>query len=244
MKPIVILVHGMGTHDKGNIEKEFIEGVNGTAKCLVNDTFDIADYVDFKEFHYSDMLDEIRQKLAENATAIKDQGYGVLSGLGVVEEVITKLTDFHAGFDDDAMFATHWLDVILYGTNTYGEAIRVEFAKFLTEVLLEANGREVHVICHSLGTAVVHDALAKLYRKGFNSEDNIPDLPTGSFNLDSLWTFANVSRMVNLLNRLEDPMTSTVTTGPNGCVNNFYNIRHKLDPFTWFKTYNRKNEKV
>lgn len=240
MKPLVILVHGMGTHKKGNIKKEFITGVNETGKCLINDSFKIEDHVKLKEYHYSKMLDDIRKKLSDNATAIKEQGFGFLSTIGVAGEVITAITDFHDDLDDDSFFTTHWLDVILYGSTFYGEQIRVEFAKFLNKELLKANGREIHIICHSLGTAVVHDTLAKLYRKSFNATDNIPDLPTGSFNISSLWTFANVSRLVCLLNDLEDPMTSPVTTGSDGCTNAFYNVRHKFDPFTWFKTYNRK----
>jgi hypothetical protein len=46
--------------------------------------------------------------------------------------------------------------------------------------------------------------------------------------------------MTNLLNGLKDPKHSTVMTGNDGCTSNFINIRHKYDPFTWFKTYDRK----
>ena len=51
--------------------------------------------------------------------------------------------------------------------------------------------------------------------------------------------FANVSRLLNLLNGLEDPNHSTVLAGGNGCTDFMYNIRHKLDSFTWFKQYKR-----
>ncbi|NOR57221.1 MAG: alpha/beta hydrolase, partial [Sulfurimonas sp.] len=115
----------------------------------------------------------------------------------------------------------------------------VKFAQLLNNQIRDANGKEIHILCHSLGTAVVHDTLAKLYRKDANIIDKIPDLIPGAFNVNTLWTFANVSRMVNLLNGLENPMVSLVTTGPNGCTDYFFNIRHQLDPFTWFITYNR-----
>lgn len=239
MKPIIILVHGMGFHKKGDITKQFVSGVNETAKCLSLEDFDISKEVTLVEFHYSDTLDKIRKKISKNADAIKTQGFSALAGKGVSQKIITSLVDMESSFGDDSMISTHWLDVALYGSTHFGEMIRVKFAKLLNNKIKNANGREIHIMCHSLGTAVVHDALAKIYRKDADIKDHIPDLIPGAFNVNSLWTFANVSRLVNLLNGLEDPMDSLVTTGSNGCTDYFYNVRHKLDPFTWFKRYDR-----
>jgi hypothetical protein len=51
-----------------------------------------------------------------------------------------------------------------------------------------------------------------------------------------LWTFANVSRMVDILNGVT-PDETIVRSGPLGCTHSMYNIRHELDPCTWYKTY-------
>lgn len=241
-KDIVILVHGMGTHARDNMKKEFTEGVNTTARCLLSDnSYDISQQVDLQEFNYSDELDEFLKKLEKNLKAITDKKLDQINSLGLTGDVIDVLLAFHNDFKDN-FFRTHWMDVILYGTTYFGEKLRVEFARFFCSKLKQSidTGCRLHVIAHSLGTALVHDTLSKLYRREFSMTDNIPDLPTGSFNFDSLWTFANVSRMVNLLNGLSDPLSSSVTTGPDGCANAFYNVRHKLDPFTWFKTFDRK----
>ncbi|MBJ37886.1 MAG: hypothetical protein CMD83_05415 [Gammaproteobacteria bacterium] len=81
--------------------------------------------------------------------------------------------------------------------------------------------------------------MAKYYRTDSTPFDNIPDLKTGEYNIASLWTFANVSRLPNILNGLDNLLASTVQEGPLGCTTQFFNVRHKYDPFTWFKTYER-----
>ena len=242
MKDIVILVHGMGTHADNNMIQEFTSGVNETAGSLLpGKSYKIEDEVDIVEFNYSKDIDNFLTRLDENLKEITSENLDQLSGLGLAGEAINALKKFHTDFDE-TFFRSNWMDVILYGTTYYGPKLRVEFARFFCEKLKIANNNNLkfHVISHSLGSAVVHDTLSQLYRKEFSITDDIPDLPTGSFNFDSLWTFANVSRMINLLNKLTDPLTSSVATGSDGCVNLFFNVRHKFDPFTWFKTYNRK----
>ena len=242
MKDIVILVHGMGTHARNNISREFTGGVNETAACLLpGRNYRIEDLVELVEFNFSDELDSFLGRLEQNLKDITDNNLDKIGSLGLAGDVVDMLIRFHGDFKD-TFFRTHWLDVILYGTTYFGEKLRVEFARYFCSQLKRSinQGCRLHVIAHSLGTAVVHDSLSKLYRREFSMSDDIPDLPTGSFNFDSLWTFANVSRLVNLLNGLTDPLSSSVTTGADGCVNAFYNVRHKLDPFTWFKTYDRR----
>jgi hypothetical protein len=238
-KQLVILVHGMGTHPKGGMLKEFKKAVADRAAG-----FGIADpvflnKVDYEEFNYSEYFDIIRKQFSENAQARK-KGFAYLVGMGFEEKLLGQLTTFESKFGKDEFFYTHWLDVILYSTMYFGEKVRVDFVNAFEKLRKKYGHANIHIICHSLGTAVVHDALAKYYRADSDPFDDIPDLKTGNFNIASLWTFANVSRMVNLLNGLTDPMHSTVVTGSDGCTTTFANIRHKYDPFTWFKTYDRE----
>jgi len=228
----------MGTHKKGQITKDFKKALSDRAGSFGINQADFLNKVDYKEFNYSDYLDAVRNQFAEN-NAARTKGFGVLAGKGFENKLVDQLTNFESKFGKDEFYYTHWLDVILYGTMYFGEKIRIDFVKQF-EALRKKYGEEnMHVISHSLGTAVCHDALAKYYRTDANIFDNIPDLKAGDFNVSSLWTFANVSRMVNILNGLTDPNHSTVVTGSDGCTENFYNIRHQYDPFTWYKTYNR-----
>ncbi len=229
--PIVLLVHGMGTHPLDNMTKEFKAGLNEAAKGFNIDDFDIDEHMEIVEFNYSETLDNIRQKLADNADEIR----GMTAGIAA-PALITRLLDFQANLDEDEFIYTHWLDVVLYGAAYYGEPIRVELANKINNLMKRAAGRDIHIVAHSLGTAVVHDTLEKLYRSDGTVLDGVPELIPGIDNVKCLWTFANVSRLVDLLNGIT-PDDTVVRSGPTGCTDYFYNIRHELDPFTWFKTF-------
>ena len=230
-RPIVLLVHGMGTHPLDNMTREFTAGLGEAAKGFRVKDFEIDEHMELVEFNYSETLDKIRKKLADEAQGILDQ-FEVLPA----NQLLERLLKFEANLAEDEFLYTHWLDVLLYGAAYYGESIRVELANKINSLLKRAKGAKLHIIAHSLGTAVVHDTLEKLYRAESTPGDDIPDLKPGIDSINCLWTFANVSRMVDILNGVT-PDETIVRTGPLGCTHNMYNIRHELDPFTWYKTY-------
>jgi pimeloyl-ACP methyl ester carboxylesterase len=229
----------MGTHERGAITKEFKQALTDAATRFDHADTDFLETVVYEEFNYSAYLDVVRQQFADNAAA-RAEGFSYLTGKGFEEKLITQLTSFEADFGKAEFFYTHFLDVLLYGTMYFGEKIRIDFVEKFEALRSEHGHENLHVVCHSLGTAVTHDALAKYYRVDSSPFDDTPDLKTGNFNISSLWTFANVSRLLTMLNGLTDPYSSTVTAGSEGCTNNFVNIRHKYDPFTWYKTFDRQ----
>lgn len=238
---VILLVHGMGNHPQGTFVADFKRALSDRATSFGLDADSILAQVDYQEFNYNDEFDEIRKQFAENAAA-RSEGFGYLTGMGKAAELVQQLTAFEGKLGKDEFLYTHWLDVVLYGTMYYGEALRVRFCQQLNTLIQQYGSRRVHVVCHSLGTALVHDALAKFYRSGLTAPSapgEPPGLPLGAFNLGSLWTFANVGRMVNLLNGLTDPLNSTVVTGNAGCTYRFFKVRNRYDPFTWFKPYDR-----
>lgn len=237
--PIVLLVHGMGTHPLDNMTKEFKAGLNEAAKGFGLDEFDIDEHIEIVEYNYSETLDEIRNKLAADAEQITSN-FDSLPGSDALIGIVHKLLKLQANFDEDENIYTHWLDVLLYSTY-YGEKLRVELAKKLNGIFKRANGRRVHVVAHSLGTALVNDTLEKFYKVGPQGSNNngAPYLKSGADNLKSLWTFANVSRLLHLLAPIDAGRNDTVVkSGPTGCTDFLYNVRHELDPFTWFRRYN------
>lgn len=238
-KQTILLVHGMGTHPKGEMTKTFKKALTDRATCFGLTGFDPDKNCIYEEYNYSEYFDEIRKQFAENAAA-RQAGFAHLTGLGYQQKLIDELIAQEAKFGNDDFIYTHWLDVLLYGTTYFGAKIRAELAEKYNQLIANGNHRNTHIVCHSLGTAVVHDTLALLYRPGANVADGIPDYVPGNNNSASLWTFANVSRMVHLLNDVADPDNSSVAPGNAGCTNFLFNIRHELDPFTWFKRYNRQ----
>ena len=245
--PIVLLVHGMGTHRASeapkdvnipNITEDFVAGVNEAAKNFGFANYDISTKLEIHEFNYSNYFDDIRAKLAGDDS--DDKSFESLRAKGVTPAVVDWLLGFESDVTKDEMLYTHWLDVVLYAFPQFGEPIRIMLATKINQLFRDSHPRDIHLICHSLGTAVVHDTLAKIYRKDADILDKVPDFKPGEFNLKTLWTFANVSRMVNILYKVDDPNNSLVKSGPGGCADYFYNIRHEFDPFTWFKKFDRQ----
>lgn len=233
-KPIVLLIHGMGTHPVDNMTREFKAGLIEAANGFGMGAFDPDESMDIVEYNYSETLDNIRKKLAEDAQEILDLFPNGTPGVDIVH----KLLAFQANFSEDEFLYTHWLDVALYSLY-YGEAIRVELAKKLNNLFKEAANRRVHVIAHSLGTAVLHDTLDKFYKVLGPGEGggDYPYMRAGGHNLKTVWTFANVSKLVSVLNDVADQGPTVVRSGPTGCTDSLYNIYHTLDPFCWFEPY-------
>jgi hypothetical protein len=215
--------------------REFKTGLTTAAKGFGMTSFDVDMELEVVEYNYSETLDEIRNKLATDSQEILDQ-----FPAGTPEiPLVTKLLKFQSDFDEDEMLYTHWLDVALYCTY-YGEPIRIELAHKLNNLLKDAGNRRVPIVAHSLGTAVVYDTLDKFYQNLDPGEyaGDFPYLRTGGHNLKSLWTFANVNRLVNVLNEVAEVGETVVRSGPTGCTDFLYNVYHTLDPFTWFYSYN------
>ena len=238
---MVLVIHGMGTHKPGETKKLIADSLNQAAKNFGLADFDINDKVEFFQFNYSDFLDEIRLKDAEKVGELVNH-ISLLKGHGLGEKSASELISFFSDFDKDEMLYTHWMDVVYYGLMFWGEKIRVDLAKKINDLMIEREegNRKFHIIAHSLGTAVLHDTLAKLFRKDTDITSEIPQLDTDRFQIDSLWMVANVSRLLNLLNDISDPNHSVVNSDPeNGCTSLLFNVRNEFDPFTWVKTYKR-----
>lgn len=247
-KPIVVLIHGMGTHtapkpnsnERGSFGKECIDTFNKAFEMYpALEAEKIEDKVDFVEVHYSHIFDNVRKEMAENGQKFKDllQGAGALAN---VPGLVNKVIEFESSLDQDKFFYTHWLDVIFYKLY-FGEFVRVHVAEKLGEIISKNGTKNIHVLAHSLGTAVIHDTLSKLYNEGYADNDNIADLSPVTHKLSSLWQIANVSRLANSVMPIADPYKSLVKPGSEGITANMMNIHHKYDPFTLPKKFARSD---
>ncbi|WP_322003281.1 hypothetical protein [Marinobacter alexandrii] len=232
--PIIVLLHGMGSHEPGEITKSFVEAIDRTLNQIHGfKTKSIGRLTEIVEINYSDFLDEMREKMADNAKQIGER----LSGISLLQghslgELSSKLNGFEQEFGSDDFFYTHWLDVVFY-TTMLGAKIRVDIAKKLTTLVRDhMPDREIHLVAHSLGTAAIHDTLSQLYRGDFVANDDIPDLDPETHKLQSVWTIANVADLVNRVTNISDPYNSVVNPGDTGCALYLANVRHRFDPFT------------
>ncbi|GAM59425.1 hypothetical protein JCM19231_527 [Vibrio ishigakensis] len=150
--------------------------------------------------------------------------------------------------DDDNWFTTHGLDILLYA-GLHSELVRYKVARKITEAVEEAKGEKihksglkgVHIVAHSMGTAVVHDTLRKMYGSGVSDPEKkgkTYSLDPSKNKLSTLWMFANVTPLFHFFGELIDGMTSTTdplksvvrpAPGKKGCLYRFYDISHEYD---------------
>ena len=248
-KSAILLVHGMGNNTPpqdgkpGSFGKEFIAATTASLQQFKKHAGEsLSNYVDIHEFNYNVWFDQMRTTMANNAKYMTERLAAVsgIYGASVPLDLASKLNGFEAKFGDDSFFYTHCLDVIFYGT-MLGAKVRVDAAAKIAELVENYGGANVHVIAHSLGTAVVHDTLHLLYRPEHDPDDKIADLDIVTHQLGSVWMFANVSRLVNSVSRLSNPLGTVVRPGVGGCTASFFNVRHALDPFTWLAQFNPPN---
>lgn len=245
----ILLVHGMGKHTPpkdgkhGSFGQEFVDATTATLQQFSKHKQDTLEkHFDIHEFNYDAWFDQMRTGMADRAKSMQERLAAVsqIYGASVPLDLVSRLTSLEAKFGNDEFFYTHWLDVIFYGT-MLGAKVRVDAGAKIAQLVEDYGGSNVHVIAHSLGTAVTHDTLHLLYRREHDPDDRIPDLSPVNHRLGSIWMFANVSRLVNSVSRLCDPLGSVVKPGDDGCTGYFCNIRHKLDPFTWLARFDPRN---
>jgi hypothetical protein len=237
-KPKLIIVHGMGQHTEESFKKEFIDGCKWA--------FDLypgyngkspEDYIEIVPVAYNDIFDEYREKMANRATPIHERLQFIpdMSG-SFLSDATNAIAEIESEINDDDFFKTHWLDVLLYRFTTLGEAVRIRLGAKISSAVGTVNGggQRVHVLGHSLGTAVVHDCLAKLYDDGYVLGD-LKNLSDVNHKLGSVHMIANTSRV---LESFVNVNKSIVKPGPSGCTYTYREYRHKLDPITWPKSFN------
>jgi hypothetical protein len=229
---VIILVHGMGTYEPGQMTKEVKAGLDKSLEFAGLD-FDYMKDVEFYEHNYGIILDEIRKKESE--------ALAEFSQLGIDTGVIGKLADYSSNLGGDKFFFTHLLDVIYYSMTLWGERLRSHFINDLLDKKRAGllTGKRVHILGYSLGTALINDSLSKIYRSGDVDDQHFS---TEHDKIEKYWSIANVSRIIHELNDINgaNPKTNVVSDDLHGCIKKMSVASHKYDPFMLIKSYERK----
>lgn len=229
--PVVILIHGMGTHTDESIKEEFNSGLKQCMQFYGIDDFEAKNHFTLDTFNYSEDWDEKRQAFADYLEGdIKDS-------LSLTPKLIKKIHSVISEFDGDDFLYTHVLDVLFYLTGVLREEQLVALANKLATVIKEyvnnTSSGDIIVVAHSLGTSFIHDVLTQIYPN---------NLPPTTMGLDQLWSIATVSRLTHLITQKADPENSIVidhSSEEPGVCKKFYPVFNKYDPFCWFKRYLR-----
>ncbi|MDO9075714.1 MAG: hypothetical protein Q7U73_20905 [Rubrivivax sp.] len=232
----VFLLHGMGHHAEG-WEAPYVAAIKlayGQFPDLA--ARDIEQRVDFVTIHYDHIFREVLDAWANNAEIIA----AASAQTGVP---LSKLTKWLAGAGElkDNFAWTHAADVLLYRAfSLVRNRVCTHVARQIVDRLqAESAGGPVawSAIGHSLGTAVLHDTLARLW----NPHSQLPGAEAfAAHNAQAhlLMMVANVSRVLEVKTAAEpyDVFDTAVKPGfagqsGRGC-RYYLNARHRLDPFT------------
>jgi hypothetical protein len=236
-KKHLIVVHGMGTHSTDSIGKQVSEALQTALRSYPSmNTRKIEDLVDIIPFAYDDVFEKFRQERAASSdTLLKEMGR-----LNVTAEslpgAIAEIAQVEIQLGGDTFFDTHWLDVLLYRFTMFNETIRLRLAGKIADSVAAVGGSNVHVLGHSLGTALVHDALAKSFGPDNAVDENgrAVNLNPVTHKLGGVHLVANVSRALQTFIKVG---SSIVRPGKLGCVSTFFEYRHRLDPITRIRPF-------
>jgi hypothetical protein len=185
---------------------------------------------------YGHVFEHYRKTWAESAQYILkllDKGLSA-SDQKAVTDLITEGAKALASPAQDNFFWTHVADVILYRFCAEArQAVDVSVASQIAKAIQEDGGAPAwSVIAHSLGTAVTHNVISKMYAGSHVA--GIPALKTGVTRPHCLLMAANVSRVLQLpeLKVLETFVFPGLLTSGALC-GHYLNARHAYDPFTW-----------
>lgn len=234
-KPTLLIIHGMGNHTEQSFKQQFDSAMADVFKLYPSlSTKAFADYVDVKAIPYNAFFEDYRNNF--DGSDNKDKFANLMQGLPAttVTRIFKKILNLQSGIADDDFFSSHWLDVLFYRYSTIGTPVQIAVAKAVNQAIQDEDGaaRRVHVLGHSLGCAVLHDSLAKLY--GEPSDDFPNPLSPVDHKLGSLHFVANTSR---LLQSFIDVKKSVVKPDHDGCTRRYREYRHSLDPIARIKPF-------
>jgi len=243
-KNIVFVLHGIGEYQDGWMERES-SAVPALRKAASDYPFfegkSLDSYVDFVPVLYDDVYERILKHWS-------DLGEGLKNSIPVMPPFADKVASALQGATDDKWWHNTGADVLLYwGFKLFQQRIvlRViaQIAKKVADTItLGGETPGYHILAHSMGTAVAHDALHHLGTESWLSAlENAPmndadgeaakaqraqlldtlDLLRQDFGVSSpfdpsLFSFESVTMISNvsaLIHGVEGPYTSIVQPG-------------------------------
>lgn len=227
MTRLLFMVHGMG-HQPDGWHGGAVDVLRGAAQSFgLRDDFDrlVAVHAIGYDAVFRGRLERWDRSVGGLRTLLAEQN---LSGSELVDW-LDGASETEANF-----FWSHVVDVLLY---RFFPQIATEVrARWLHRLVSAVNAAmedgatpPVHLLAHSLGTAVSHDALAYL---ATNPIDGSDAFTAEHWRLASVFMVANVGRVLERTPPVyASPVRPVDAPGPGRpCTTTYYNFRHTLDP--------------
>ena len=242
MAHTLFLVHGIGAHKRnwaGNIKKQ-LRKTYADIPSEAGQSLD--DFVTIKAINY----DRIFEKALARMRANNEEVFSAVKTLDLSDTFFGKFSDFAAKLDDKNFFTTHVLDVFFYRYTPMRGYIQAMLAAEFLDALKPTQIQNIDwsIICHSMGTSVVHDTLHNMFTTTFEDGDGnkIKLDPSNQF-VKVYTALANVSRLFELpraraYKSMVRPRQAKPAPQGAGIIQNFINARHRFDPIALVREFN------
>lgn len=232
----LVVVHGMGQHTEASVRTDVLDACK-SAFAFYSSLQDKNPENEFElvTVEYNSFFDDYRNAISDRPDNILAALTGISGATPATPKLVAEIMKLENRVKADSLFVTHFLDVLLYRFSLFAEPIRLRVAEAIGKAVRDAGSTNVHVLGHSLGTAVVHDTLAKAYGpEPFIQNGNSLKLLNRRDRLGGVHMVANVSRVLQSFRAVD---ASEVRPGL-GCCTLFAEYRHMLDPFTKVRPFN------
>lgn len=240
---LIFLVHGMGSFAKdwSKSAQQTLQDQYATYKQLKFIPF--GQRFEFVEILYDNEFEALRKQWRDMNKALGDALKSIAGEVGNTDEdlkVVQKLNDAAGVTTKDRFLTTHVVDALLYyaarqTAATVRESVRRQMFEALKKQVDGGGLLRWSVIAHSLGTAVVHDALHEAYS---DHPTEMGEKLAGITRPACIAMIANVSR---LLEWDIDVYLSRTRPGnpedPDAACRHFINAHNTFDPFTQPKAF-------
>ncbi len=238
-KKTLLIIHGMGQHTKASVKSEVNSALTAAFKLYPSlDGKSPASQITVKTLEYGSFFEKYRKSISKESGLLSDKIKMVDVANSLLSGSIETINSLGEKFGEDEFFYTHLLDVILYRYSILAERIRLHIAEEIALVVSQVGSANLHVLGHSLGTAVLHDALQKSYGPESLEDGDKIKLSVIDHKLGGVHMVSNVSRILQSFAKVG---SSVVRPGQYGCTSAFTEYRHKLDPFTYVKPFDPTN---
>jgi len=241
MPHTLFIVHGIGAHDENwsdgiqTLLQEKYAGIPSEAGQSLED------FITFKPVRYDQIFDKALARMAQKNAEISS----AVNALDLAGSFFGKFSDMVGKLGGDNFFTTHALDVFFYRyTPLRGYVQALLAAEFLDALKpTQVENIDWSIICHSMGTSVVHDTLHNLFTTRFEDSagTEMQLNPSNQF-IKVYAALANVSRLLEVkraraYSSLVRPRQAEVSADGKGLIQNFINARHRFDPIALIRQF-------
>jgi hypothetical protein len=225
----LFIVHGMGRHPDGWSKDPWTKLKEVSKRYRFFQDQNLEDLVEPIPITYDNhivaALRRWEQLGSEFATFAKQNELRIAGSLDWLEGIGA----------DDSFLLSNVADVLIYHLfkleqGRIQDSVKLQFARRIQQLRDQATA-EFSVLAHSLGTSVMHDALAEL-GSAETIDGKVNTFRAGNFSFRSIHTIANVSR---LLQSEPQAYRSIIRPGDRDSTSSYcqrmHSYRHELDPF-------------